>query len=150
MKIGYEIAAAVLFVLSSGLLFSESVRASRVLFSLVGIVAMASFYVLTKDILDATAGQRFHHHINTAHAIVPAVPSAATPDTPSFTEALLQAVYQNTENLLDRLVRAGTGQASASVSADTVVGAIVGVLLAVLGAVSQIFSALFRRLAGAA
>jgi len=146
MKIGYEIAAAVLFVFSSGLLFSDGVRASRVLFSLIGIVAMASFYVLTKDILDATAGQRFHGHMNMAHAL-PSAPAPAA-DVPSVTEAVLQTVYQNTQNLLDRLVRAGTGQATASVSADTVVGTIVGVLLAALGAVSQIFSALFRRLTG--
>jgi hypothetical protein len=72
----------------------------------------------------------------------------ATPAT--VTDVVLQSVYQSTQGILDKLVRSGTGQATASVSADTVVGTIVGVLLAALGLLSQMFSALYRRVFGEA
>ncbi len=155
MRILFELVAALLFILASGLLFSETVRASRILFVIVGIVALASSYVITKQILDATVGQRFHRgHAHIARSL-PASPSlqAAEPagilPAPSATDVVLQSVYQYTQAALDRLVRAGTGQPSASVSADTVVGTIVGLLLAALGAISQAFSAAYRKLVGA-
>jgi hypothetical protein len=152
MRILIEVLAAVLFVVSSGLLFNQTVRGSRILFVLVGIVALASSYVITKQVLDATIGQRFHrgHVHTTAHAPDTAAlqPDMATPAT--VTDVVLQSVYQSTQGILDKLVRSGTGQATASVSADTVVGTIVGVLLAALGLLSQMASALYRRVFGEA
>lgn len=144
----FDAAAALLFVFSSGLLFSETVRASRILFIAVGIVALASSYVLTKHALDSTVGERMHRYHAVANSASPA--PTAVPSDETGADALLQTLYRNTENALDRMVRAGTGKADAAVSSDTVIGTIVGILLAVLGLVSQAFSALFRRVTGAA
>jgi len=144
--------AAVLFVVSIGLLFSETVRARHLLFSLVGIVALASSYVITKQVLDATFPHRHHHHAVTesqpAQTAQPAGPAAAQPD-PFVADALLESVFVGTESALNRIVRAGTKQSNASVSSDTVVDVIAGLSLAALGVLSQLFSALFRRMFGA-
>ena len=138
--------AAVLFVVSVGLLFTETVRAGRILFTLVGIVALASSYVITKQVLDTTFGHRHAHHAAAAAQTAPAQPAQAN----SFAaDAVLESIYAGTESALNRIVRAGTKQSTASVSSDTVVDVIVGLSLAVLGALSQLFSALFRRLFGA-
>ncbi len=149
MRVIIEIAAAVLFVLTTGLLFTENVRASRILFTLVGIVALASSYVITKTVLDATVGHRTHHRAAVSTTAV-AQPAAAAPTTAdlSATDAVLEQVYTLTESSLNRIVRAGTKQSSASVSSDTVVDVIVGLSLAVLGLLSQILPGLFRRLTG--
>ena len=143
--------AAVLFVVSTGLLFSEAVRARHMLFTLVGIVALASSYVIAKQVLDSTAGHRVHRHV-AAMTAAPAKPvtAAEAPSTDlSATDTVLEQVYTITESALNRIVRAGTKQSTASVSSDTVVDVIVGLSLAVLGLLSQIFSGLFRRMVGA-
>jgi len=149
MRFVVEAVAAVLFVVSTGLLFNARIRASHALFVLVGIMALASSYVVTKHVLDATVGYRMHPR----HAVAstPANPSATAPaqSDPFATDAVLASVYTITEGALDRIVRAGTKQSTASVSSDTVVDVIVGLTLAVLGLLSQVFSALFRRLFGA-
>jgi len=138
--------AAVLFVISVALLFTETVRARHILFTLVGIVALASSYVITKQVLDTTFGHRHAHHAATTAQTAPAQPAQAD----SFAaDAVLESIYAGTESALNRIVRAGTKQSTASVSSDTVVDVIVGLSLAVLGALSQLFSALFRRLFGA-
>ncbi|MEJ0044415.1 MAG: hypothetical protein WDM81_20320 [Rhizomicrobium sp.] len=139
--------AAVLFVVSTGLLFSETVRARRILFILVGVVTLASSYVIAKDVLDATVGHRMHHR----RAVVAASTAAPAPDANDFsaTDALLEQIYGTTESALNRIVRAGTKQSTASVSSDTVVDVIVGLSLAALGVLSQLFSSLYRRLFGA-
>jgi hypothetical protein len=159
MRIIVEIVAAVLFVVSTGLLFSETVRARHILFTLVGIVALASSYVITKTVLDASFGHRIHHR-HTELAMLagpPAQPAAPSPSgaapapvvQTSATDGVLEAVYTLTESTLNRVVRAGTKQSSASVSSDTVVDVIVGMTIAVLGLLSQILSGAFRRLTGA-
>jgi hypothetical protein len=138
MRYLVEAAAAVLFVLSTGLLFNARVRASHALFILIGIVTLASSYVIAKSILDATFDRRaYHHHV--AAAPQPAAAGSSAVDT------VLQNIYVATESGLDRIVRAGTGQPAASVSSDTVVDVIVGLSLAVLGVVAQLLSSLFRR-----
>ncbi|MEI9993609.1 MAG: hypothetical protein WDM91_03355 [Rhizomicrobium sp.] len=151
MRILIEAAAAVLFIVSTALLFSERIRASRILFVLVGLLTLASSYVITKHILDATVGQRMHRHhvVAGAPAPGPQEPPTQADDAQSTTDTLLQAVYQGTEGALNRIVRSGTGQASASVGSDTVVDVIVGLSLAVLGVLSQLVSMFFRRLTGA-
>jgi hypothetical protein len=141
MRYLIEAVAAVLFVLSTGLLFNARVRASRALFVVIGIVTLASSYVITKSILDATFDRRAHHHQIAATA--PAQPAASPLD------AVLQQVYAGTEGALDRVVRAGTGQQNASVGSDTVVDVIVGLTITLLGLVAQILSSFLRRLAGA-
>ncbi|MEJ0025596.1 MAG: hypothetical protein WDN01_06160 [Rhizomicrobium sp.] len=149
MRYLIDAVAAVLFVVSTGLLFSEAVRARRVLFILVGVVTLASSYVIAKDVLDATVGHRMHHR----RATVAASTAAPAPDTAlndfSATDALLEQIYGLTESALNRIVRAGTKQSTASVSSDTVVDVIVGLSLAALGVLSQLFSSLYRRLFGA-
>jgi hypothetical protein len=141
MRYLIEAAAAVLFVLSTGLLFNARVRASHVLFVVIGIVTLASSYVITKSILDATFDRRAHHHQAVAPA--PAQPASSPLD------AVLQQAYVGTESALDRIVRAGTGQQSASVGSDTVVDVIVGLTITLLGVAAQILSSLLRRLVGA-
>ncbi|HEY0105443.1 MAG TPA: hypothetical protein VGB91_05110 [Rhizomicrobium sp.] len=150
MRFAVDAAAAVLFVLSIGLLFSEGVRASRMLFILVGIVALGSSYIITKQVLDATVGHRMHHRQTLAAPVQPAAAAAAPLSAASTSDALLESIYLTTESALNRIVRAGTKQSAASVSSDTVVDVIVGLSLAALGVLSQLFSALFRRLTGAA
>lgn len=144
--------AAVLFVVSTGLLFSEGVRARHLLFTLVGILALASSYVITKQVLDSTVGHRMHHHLAAAadHSTKASSASDTTSADLSATDSLLEQVYTATEAALNRIVRAGTKQSTASVSSDTVVDVVVGLSLAVLGLLSQIFSGLVRRLLGAA
>ena len=142
--------AAVLFVVSIGLLFSETVRARHLLFSLVGIVALASSYVITKQVLDATFPHRHHHHATTTAATqpTPVAQAAQAPADPFIADAVLESIYTGTEDALNRIVRAGTKQSTASVSSDTVVDVIAGLSLAALGVLSQLFSALFRRMFG--
>ena len=142
MRYLVEAAAAGLFVLSTGLLFNARIRASAALFVLVGVVTLASSYVITKTILDATFDRRAHHH-----HVAAAPQPVATADT-SAVDSVLQNIYVATESGLDRIVRAGTGQQTASVGSDTVVDVIVGLSLAVLGLVAQTLSSLFRRVLG--
>ena len=142
MRYLVEAVAAVLFVVSTGLLFNARVRASGVLFVFVGIVTLASSYVITKTILDATFDRRAHHHLATTTAAPTPQAAASTLDT------VLQGIYIGTESALDRIVRAGTGQQNAGVGSDTVVDVIVGLSLAVLGALAQFLSSLARRLFG--
>ena len=138
--------AAVLFVVSTGLLFTEGVRARHILFTLVGIVALGSSYVITKQVLDSTFGHRHHQH---AAAATPTVQTSQPQSQSLAADAVLESVFVGTESALNRIVRAGTKQSTASVSSDTVVDVIVGLSLAVLGILSQLFSALFRRMFGA-
>ncbi len=148
MRYLIDAVAAVLFVVSTGLLFSETVRARHLLFTLVGIVALASSYAIAKQVLDATVGHRMHHRHVVTDAATPAPTIAAATDL-SPTDAVLESIYTATESALNRIVRAGTKQSTASVSSDTVVDVIVGLSLALLGVLSQIFSGLFRRVLGA-
>ncbi len=145
MRLVVEAIAAILFMLSTGLLFNEAVRARHILFTLVGIVALASSYVIIKGVLDATVGHRMHH----AHAASVAAPAPApsVADIPT-SDSVLETVYAATESALNRVVRAGTKQTTASVGSDTVVDVIVGLSLAALGLLSQLLSSLFRRLTG--
>ena len=142
MRYLIEAAAAVLFVLSTGLLFNARVRASHALFIVIGIVTLASSYVITKAILDATFDRRAHHHVAIA------TPKPAAPAGTSALDTVLQDIYVGTESALDRIVRAGTGQQAASVGSDTVVDVIVGLSLALLGILAQILSSLVRRIFG--
>ena len=142
--------AAVLFVVSVALLFSDAVRARHILFTQVGIVALASSYVITKQVLDATFPHRHHHHATTTAATqpTPVAQAAQAPADPFIADAVLESIYTGTEDALNRIVRAGTKQSTASVSSDTVVDVIAGLSLAALGVLSQLFSALFRRMFG--
>jgi hypothetical protein len=144
MRYLIEAVAAVLFVVSTGLLFNARVRASTALFVLIGVVTLASSYVITKTILDATFDRRAHHHVAMA------APKPAAPPSTSTLDTVLQEIYVDTESALDRIVRAGTGQQTASVGSDTVVDVIVGLSLAVLGVLAQILSSLVRRAFGTA
>ncbi len=141
--------AAILFVVSVALLFSDAIRARHILFTLAGIVALASSYVITKQVLDATFPHRHHHHTvaTTQPAPTPAATQPASVDT-FAADAVLESIYVGTEDALNRIVRAGTKQSTASVSSDTVVDVIAGLSLAALGVLSQLFSALFRRMFG--
>ncbi len=144
MRPWLDLGAAVLFVLATGLLFTETVRARRILFTLVGIVALASSYVITKQILDATFGHRHHAAATSVAAQAPPAQSES-----AIADTVLGSVFVGTQTALNRIVRAGTKQSDASVSSDTVVDVIAGLSLAVLGVLSQLFTALFRRLFGA-
>ncbi len=146
MRYLIDAVAAVLFVVSIALLFTETVRARHILFTLVGIVALASSYVIIKQVLDATFPHRHRHHAVAATQPAPAQPAQA--DT-FAADAMLESIYVGTESALNRIVRAGTKQSTASVSSDTVVDVIAGLSLAALGVLSQLFSALFRRMFGA-
>ncbi|MEI9888361.1 MAG: hypothetical protein WDN08_18040 [Rhizomicrobium sp.] len=149
MRYVVDAVAAILFVASIGLLFSETVRARHFLFTLVGIVALASSYVIAKQVLDSTVGHRMHHrHIAVSTSTAPA-PETVGSDF-SAADAVLERIYTATEAALNRIVRAGTKQSTASVSSDTVVDVIVGLSLALLGVLSQVFSGLYRRVFGTA
>ena len=141
--------AAGLFVISTGLLFSETVRARHVLFTLVGIVALASSYVITKQVLDSTFGHRqWHHAAATASSPAGQTAPVQTASDSFAVDAVLESVYVGTESALNRIVRAGTKQSTASVSSDTVVDVIAGLSLTILGVLSQLLSAAFRRVFG--
>jgi hypothetical protein len=148
--------AVVLFVLSTAFLFSDRVRASHALFVIIGILTLASSYVITKTILDGTFDRRTHHYHEMANApaagqVAAAAPAVgATPAEASILDAVLQQVYAVTEGTLNRIARAGTGQQAISVSSDTVVDVIFGLAITLLGIVAQLLSSLTKRVLGGA
>jgi hypothetical protein len=142
------IVAPVLFVLSSALLYSARHQRSGLLFFLALMIAIVSSVFLTAQLI------RFTSHVHGRPTVTQSVPqvlpqpqATATP-MQSFGERITQSSYQVIEDVLDWLVRTGTGKADAEVSSDTVVGTIIAILLALLAFAGSLLSTLVRRMIG--